>query len=103
MQLSQQWLIDSGASNHVISDKRLFTDFEEMDSGVKVANGIGERLSTDGHIDILFRKGKVYVTYDGEKAGEVVEKDGLPYYVPIPSIASCERVKDERTSIREQK
>ncbi|KAG8126392.1 hypothetical protein E2320_021472 [Naja naja] len=134
LQISQQWLIDSGANNHVVSDKRLFT--EEMDSGVKVANGIGERvkgkgdayipglglikdilyvpgidynllaalkLSKDGHIDILFSKGKVYVTYDGEKAGEVVEKDGLPYYVPIPSIASCERVKDERTSIREQK
>ncbi|KAG8130013.1 hypothetical protein E2320_017157 [Naja naja] len=127
MQLSQQWLIDLGASNHVISDKRLFTDFKEMDSGVKVANGIGERvkgkgdtyipglglyvpgidynllatlkLSKDGHIDILFSKGKVYVAYGGEKAGEVVEKDGLPHYVPIPSITSCERVKDERTRI----
>ncbi|KAG8139121.1 hypothetical protein E2320_001889 [Naja naja] len=99
MQLSQRWLIDSGASNHVISDKKLFTDFEEIDSGVNADNGIGERvkgkgdayipglgllkdilyvpgidynllatlmLSKDGHIDILFSKGKVYVTYDGE-------------------------------------
>ena len=44
----KEWWIDTGATNHVCSDKKMFSTFEQIESGDKVFMGNSATLEIKG-------------------------------------------------------